>query len=220
MLLEESIWIKNQFKFHFNNEDFPLLNLGSSTKKFREEDQSYIHKEIFLPLLKKKLKVIHSDVKKSDGVDIVGNINDLKFRNYIKGIGIKSILCSNLLEHIENPTLFVKSIIDILPENGKLIVTTPFYFPYHKDPIDTLFRPKIEDLELLFKDFHKISSSTVKSNKNFSKVLKSNPRYFLIMILRWVTPFYKFYEWKLHLMDLFKVRKNFSANCVVFKKIT
>ena len=55
MLIEESIWIKNQFKMHFNNDDFPMLNLGSSTKKFREEDQSHIHEEIFYPLLKKNL---------------------------------------------------------------------------------------------------------------------------------------------------------------------
>lgn len=220
MLIEESIWIKNQFKIHFNDEDFPLLNLGSSTKKFREDDQSYIHKEIFLPLLKKKLKVIHTDIKNYDGVDIVGNINDLKFRNSLKEIGIKSILCSNLLEHIENPTLMVRSILNILPDNGKLIVTTPYYFPYHKDPIDTLFRPTIDDLELLFKDLNKISSSTIKSNNNHLKVLKSNPRYLLKMILRWVTPFYKFYEWKLHFKDLLRLRKNFSANCVVFKKVT
>ncbi len=220
MLIEESIWIKNQFKMHFNNDDFPMLNLGSSTKKFREEDQSHIHEEIFYPLLKKNLKVIHTDIKKFDGVDIVGNINDLKFRNSLKKIGIKSILCSNLLEHIETPTLMVRSILDILPDNGKLIVTTPYYFPYHKDPIDTLLRPTIEDLELLFKDLNKISSSTITSNNNLLKVLKSNPRYLLIMILRWVTPFYKFYEWKLHFKDLLRLRKNFSANCVVFKKIT
>ena len=35
MLIEEAIWIKNQLNNHFGNDDFPLLNLGSSTRKFR-----------------------------------------------------------------------------------------------------------------------------------------------------------------------------------------
>lgn len=218
MLLEEAIWIQNQIDNYFNVDDFPLLNLGSSTKKFREIEQSHIHNKIFYPLIKKDLKVIHTDIKKYDGVDIVGNINDLKFRNSLKEIGIKSILCSNLLEHIENPTLMVKSILDILPDNGKLIVTTPYYFPYHKDPIDTLLRPTIEDLNILFKDLKNISSMTVKSNDNLLKVFKSNPRYLFIMALRWGSPFYKFHEWKLYINDLFKLNRNFSANCILFKK--
>ena len=32
MLLEEAIWIQNQIDNYFNVDDFPLLNLGSSTK--------------------------------------------------------------------------------------------------------------------------------------------------------------------------------------------
>lgn len=219
MLIEEAIWIKNQIENYLNSDDFPLLNLGSSTKKFREIDQSHIHDEIFHPLIKKDLKVIHTDIKQLDGVDIVGNINDAKFRQEIKLHNIKSILCSNLLEHIENPVEMVESIVEILPLNGKLIISTPFYFPFHKDPIDTLFRPTIEDLDILFKDLENISSMTVKSNDNLFEVFKTNPRYFLIMVLRWITPFYKFHEWKLYINDLVKLRRNFTANCIVFKKI-
>jgi|TARA_B110001452_G_scaffold259327_1_gene255553 SAM-dependent methyltransferase len=218
MLVEEAIWIKNQIENHFNRDDFPLLNIGSSTKKFREEDQSHIFNHIFSPLEEKKLKVIHSDIKQLEGVDIVGNINDKSFRESLKKKNIKSIICSNLLEHVENPILIIKSILDILPDNGKLIVTTPFYFPYHKDPIDTLFRPNIEELELLFSGLQTITSSSLISKKNLFQVLKSNPKYFLRMILRWFIPFYKFHDWKLHFKDLFKLRKNFSANCIVFKK--
>lgn len=219
MLIEEAIWIKNQLNNHFDNDDFPLLNLGSSTRKFREEDQSHIFVHIFSPLQKKKLKVIHCDIKQLDGVDIIGNINDKSFRESLKRKNIKSIICSNLLEHVENPILIINSMLDILPANGKLIVTTPFYFPYHKDPIDTLFRPTIEELELLFVGLQTISSSSLISKKNLFQVLKLNPTYFFKMILRWIVPFYKFQEWKLYVNDLLKLRKNFSANCIVFKKI-
>jgi len=220
MLIEEAIWIKCQIENHFDQDDFPLLNLGSSTKKFREKDQTYIYDEIFHPLIKKDLKVIHTDIKQLDGVDIVGNINDAKFRQNIKSLNIKSILCSNLLEHVDNPVEMIESIVEILPLNGKLIISTPFYFPFHKDPIDTLLRPTIEDLEILFNDLENISSMTVKSNDNLFKVFKKNPRYLLIMVLRWLSPFYKFQEWKLYINDLVRLRRNFTANCIVFKKIT
>ena len=114
----------------------------------------------------------------------------------------------------------IESIVEILPLNGKLIISTPFYFPFHKDPIDTLLRPTIEDLEILFNDLENISSMTVKSNDNLFKVFKKNPRYLLIMVLRWLSPFYKFQEWKLYINDLVRLRRNFTANCIVFKKIT
>lgn len=220
MLIEEALWIKNQIEKHFNVDDFPLLNLGSSTKKFREIEQRHINDEIFNPLTKKDLKVIHTDIKQIDGVDIVGNINDAEFRKHIKSYNIQSILCSNLLEHVENPSQMVESIIEILPLNGKLIISTPFYFPFHKDPIDTLLRPTIEDLNILFKDLKNISSMTVISNDNLYKVFKSNPKYFFVMLTRWISPFYKFHEWKLYINDLVKLKKNFTANCIVFKKIT
>ena len=52
MLIEESIWIKNQLKMYFNNDDFPMLNLGSSTKSLGKKINHIYMKECY-PLLKK-----------------------------------------------------------------------------------------------------------------------------------------------------------------------
>ena len=39
MLSEESIWIRNIIKENFSDDDFPLLNIGSSTEEFRKKTQ-------------------------------------------------------------------------------------------------------------------------------------------------------------------------------------
>jgi len=218
MLVEEAKWIREQLINSFKKEDFPILNLGSSTEEFRTKSQKHIQNEIFSYLEKNNFKVIHCDIKKSNGIDIVGDINNKKFREKIKKLNIKSVICSNLLEHVSNPLEICKSINEILPKNGKLILTTPYQFPFHKDPIDTMFRPTINDLKVMFKEFDMISEKLVVSKNNFFKILKSNKKYFFLMILRWLIPFYKFSEWKLFVKDLFEMNKNFSASCVLLFK--
>jgi len=52
----------------------PLLNLGSSTRQFREVIKPHIEMELFAPLREAGVKVIHSDSKKDEGVDIAGDI--------------------------------------------------------------------------------------------------------------------------------------------------
>lgn len=219
MLIKEAQWIKSQIHYHFNDDDFPLLNLGSSTIHFRKFKQSHIHNEIFYPLEINGRKVIHCDIKDMKGVDIVGNITNDKFRSKLKKMKIKSVLCSNLLEHVINPNDIINCIDEILPKNGKLIVTTPYYFPFHKDPIDTMFRPSVNELKLFFKNYSLLSSDLIKSDQSILKVFISNPKYFLIILLRWMLPFYKYNEWKFIIKDLFNLNTKFSASCILINKI-
>ncbi|OBQ33891.1 MAG: hypothetical protein AN485_17485, partial [Anabaena sp. MDT14b] len=39
------------------------------------------------------------------------------------------------------------------PKSGYIFVTVPYKYPYHRDPIDTMFRPDIQELSSLFPDF-------------------------------------------------------------------
>ncbi|MGL4502485.1 MAG: hypothetical protein ACRCU2_25700, partial [Planktothrix sp.] len=79
---------------------FPLLNLGSSSKIFREKEQPWIDQYLFRSPREKGNLVIHADLKQDGGVDLVGDLNDLVFLEKIAELKIKSVLCSNLLEHI------------------------------------------------------------------------------------------------------------------------
>lgn len=219
MLIEESIWIRRIFDKYFSEENFPLLNIGSSTANFRENVQAHIEENIFTPLKEKKRKIIHLDMKMDEGVDIIGDLSDDVFRDTLKEKGVKSILCSNLLEHLEDPKPICNSIVKLLQSNDLIIITVPYYFPFHKDPIDTMLRPSIEELALMFPGTQIIESSIVEENNCFKKVLFGNKKYFFNSILRWGLPFYKFREWRLSINDLFHWKRKFSATCILLKKV-
>jgi len=54
----------------------PLLNLGSSTRAFREVEKPHIEPELFALLREAGIEVIYGDLKPASGVDIVGDIPD------------------------------------------------------------------------------------------------------------------------------------------------
>jgi hypothetical protein len=217
MLVEESIWLKNVFSQHFSEDNFPLLNIGSSTESFRKEVQPFIYKNVFEPLELKKFKVIHTDIKPMPGVDITGDLNDADFRTTLTGMGVKSILCSNLLEHLAEPKVICNSILTLLKKGDLILVTVPYRFPFHKDPIDTLLRPTVEELVAYFPGTVVLDSAIVTANDSLRQVFMKNKLYFLKMLIRCCLPFYKFKEWVNMMKDFSNWNEKFSATCVLLK---
>ena len=218
MLKEESVWIKNLLNDHFSVNDFPLLNVGSSTEDFRKNIQPDIHQNVFAPLLKAERKVFHADIKDSKGVDLVGDLNQDSFRRELETLSIKSVLCSNLLEHLARPEVICKSILEVLPSGGKLIVTLPYQFPYHKDPIDTMLRPTVDEVHKMFPGTECVTSAIIESTDTYLSALRANRKYHIIMIARWLMPFYKYSEWKFMIKDYFNRKKKYAATCILLKK--
>lgn len=218
MLLEESIWIRNNIAKYLKEENFPLLNIGSSTGNFRKIVQPHIFQNIFQPLETNRRKVIHLDMKKEEGVDMVGDLSEEVFRNSFKEKAIKSILCSNLLEHLENPVPICHSILDLLEARGVIIVTVPHSFPFHNDPIDTLFRPDVDELHKLFPGTKIKESAIVISTSSYWKDLMANKKYFSIMLARLFLPFYKHREWKFIMQDFMNAKREYSATCLLLEK--
>ena len=129
----------------------PLLNLGSSTRAFREVTQPHIHAELFRPLEKAGLTVIHSDLKQADGVDRAGDILDPAVMSDLKSRGFRCVLISNLLEHVRNRDAVAAACEEIVGTGGLILATVPSSFPFHADPIDTYYRPTPPELAALFK---------------------------------------------------------------------
>jgi hypothetical protein len=65
-------------------------------------------------------------------------------------MGFRSVFCSNLLEHVENREEIARALTLVVPAGGYLFVSCPYRYPYHPDPIDTLFRPTPHELAALF----------------------------------------------------------------------
>jgi hypothetical protein len=117
--------------------------------------------------------VKHLDEKVSEGVDIVGDLSNPSFRTSLVSMGFKSVLCSNVLEHVPDREQLAASLTQIVPSGGYLFVSCPYRFPYHPDPIDTMFRPGIDDLALLFPETQ-VHEGTVVSGGTYGWMLLSS----------------------------------------------
>jgi hypothetical protein len=146
---------------------FPLLNVGSQTREFRERDQPAIESQVFAPLRASGRAVVHTDLREGDGIDVSGDLTDGAFRvDLMSSYGIRSILCCNVLEHVPDPSLLASSLAGLVDATGgHMIVTVPRSFPYHPDPIDTMFRPSPADLARMVAPLVEVSSAEVRAGR-------------------------------------------------------
>jgi hypothetical protein len=150
MLEVEARWLGQALDQIETEELSPLLNVGSATAEFRQRLQPWIDQWIFAPLRRRGVEVHHLDIQGGEGVDLRGDLTDDAFVAGLVGRGYRALLCCNLLEHVPDPAAMCAKLERLLPAGGYIMVTAPHRFPYHPDPIDTMFRPTVEDLARLF----------------------------------------------------------------------
>src|SRR5438552_13681584 len=141
MLIREAAWLGLQIAQADAKRVFPLLDAGSSTEKFRNQQQPWIDRYIFAPARGQNLAVHHLDKEPAPGVDIVGDLTDPVTIEKLAGLGYRSVLCSNLLEHVQDRQHTALAVLSLIPPGGYVFLSCPYAFPYHPDPIDTRFRP-------------------------------------------------------------------------------
>ncbi|CAM8316272.1 hypothetical protein MCEMHM16_00474 [Candidatus Methylopumilus planktonicus] len=101
---------------------------------------------------KQKARILHVDAENFPGVDIVQDLsqpNSLSFCDKLKGS--KLFILANVLEHIPKKAHaeFLKKIYSKMKSEDGLIITVPYDYPYHADPIDTMYRPSPNELNQL-----------------------------------------------------------------------
>ena len=222
MLIEEAKWLGEYF-CTLEQEYFPMVNIGSSTEIFRGQIQPHIDEFIFNPLKEQGKKVLHADIKDADGVDLVGDLNDEKYIEQIKMLGIKSVLCSNLLEHVVYPQDICHQLENMLDPGGLIIVTVPYRYPYHKDPIDTKFRPSIDELCKLFPNCIQMQGLIVTSSDCQAKSLWNKFRHGKILnvfniVKKWILPLHGMDEWRKARGDIFHLFKSYQVTWTVLQK--
>lgn len=139
----------------------PLLNLGSSTRAFREERKPHIERELFAPLRRAGVRVTHCDLKRADGVDVAGDIVDPAVRAELSGMGFRCVLLANLLEHVADRDAVIRACIELAGPGGLVLATVPHSFPYHADPIDSGYRPAPAELAAAFLGATVLAAETV-----------------------------------------------------------
>ena len=177
MLVKEAHKINDYINTYLGNKKGTAVNIGSSTSEFIDKSQPYIRSHVLNPL-SKNFKVKNVDIKNQKGVDLVADFTTRNGQVLIKELKANLYLISNLLEHIPDYSLGVRSIKNMLKKGDILILSGPKSFPYHPDPIDNKFRPSVKELtELFHEDFEIIDLRIVRSGTVLSSTaLLQNPR--------------------------------------------
>ncbi|MDD5449334.1 MAG: hypothetical protein PHO42_01880 [Candidatus Omnitrophica bacterium] len=185
MFLKEAIWIKNALETLDLHEGQALIDFGSSTEEFRRLFQPYIDYHIFYPLRKKGLRIIHTDLKKDDGVDTVCDLTKPDSGPILQKIGLADIaLCTNLLEHVSDRQIVIGRLKNCVKPGGIIIISVPYIYRWHPDPIDTGYRPTHLELADLFPEdeYTRLSSETIEVDEE-PVVLTSYPLYLFMRII-------------------------------------
>ncbi len=217
MLVKESEWLFENISQLNTDENhiFPLGNIGSSDEK-QLQIQPWVYHKLMNPL-KELGKVFNVDIKQSKDVDFCGDLLDPKFIEELKKSGIQSILCANILTNIQSKETFANSIIDVIPENGFIFVSVSNRFPYVADPVDTLFRPDLKELKELFPNTKIIKESIIEGPTYF-QFLIDHKTVLAITLVRLLTPFYKFKNWKNLVKYVPNLFKPFRTSCLILQK--
>jgi len=149
MFSEEARWIQRALEKIISNGDKSAINFGSSTLHFRKHIQPHIQSYIFEPLEKNGWNVLHVDIKKEEGVDMIADLTDASFSNNFKEKAAL-VICTNMLEHVTDIKLAVNNLIAACKRNGYLLITVPYKYKKHLDPIDNMFRPTPAEITNLF----------------------------------------------------------------------
>lgn len=215
MFADEAKWFGDIFKGFDPSEIFPVLNIGSSTGEFRKIGQPWIHEFIFKDL-EQRGKVVHMDMQSAPGVDLVGDLSDRRFIDKLKQMRFKSIICSNLLEHVENRKEICNVLLEII-DQGYMFISCPTDYPYHPDPIDTMFRPSFEELIQLFPGTQVIHKATITPG-NYFDALKKNPMIMIKTVIRLFLPFYKPSRWLIDANYFRWLFTDFKTIALILKK--
>ena len=150
MFVEEAFWLRGQLAQRRLQRGAAVLDIGSSTEKFRSEVQPHIDTYVFAPLRARGLEIVHLDAKSQSGVDFVCDVTDPDV-DLVASLGRRFdvVLCCNLLEHVVDREHTVRNVTRSVAPRGLLVLTVPGRYRYHEDPIDTLYRPSPHELERL-----------------------------------------------------------------------
>lgn len=217
MFKAEASWLDRLLSEYRPDDLSPLLNVGSSTRHFRETEQPWTERLLFAPLRRRGITLIHLDAREGDGIDIRADILSAADLPRIQALRPKSILCCNILEHVVDPAALAKRCIEIVGPGGLIFVTVPFSYPHHRDPIDTLYRPAPEALAALFAPAKMLKGEIVDSQESYRGQVAKRPHILFRHILRFPFPFIEFEGWKRSMTKLYWLFNNYRLTGAVFQ---
>lgn len=173
-----------------------MLNLGSSTKKFRTITQPHIQSHVVEPIEQMGVDMVHGDLKIADGIDLAGDILDPEYVNLLAKKNFRSIACFNMLQCVPNPKLAAENLEKIVGAGGIIFVSVSNSYPDGRDPIDNGLRPSVEDLSLLFSSSTMIEGRILKCETFLDELLERPERIFKHFV-KLIIPYPNFSYWRI-----------------------
>ncbi len=219
MQILESEWLGERLEALPDEDLFPLLDVGSSTLDYRTRIQPYVEQNIFAPLQRRGGRVWHADIKAAPGIDLVGDLLDPGFVVRCKELGVRSAAVFNVLHHVPDWRSLATAVERIVPSMGYIFVSGPHRFPRQLDPIDTMFRPDLEQVAALFPAADVVDGAILDSGnwrqwKRAERGNRSLPR----ALARLATPFDRPAKWWEVLQQSPSLIKPIPAFVVVLRK--
>jgi len=220
MMRCDAEWLSRALAEFSNEELSPLLNLGSSTRHFRTVEQPHIQRLVFGPLEMRGVRVIHSDLKVAEGVDIGGNIFDEAVFAKLKAMAPRAVVCTHMFEHVRVRQELTRCILDLLSEGGHIFITVPSSYHEHHDPIDTMFRPTPDELADLFKGQEILEKKELTGETYRAHVRRRPITIFFRHFTRFFVPFLGWRAWKRSMGKLYWLFNSYKVSAVVGKKVS
>ena len=218
MFEAEACWLRHALEAFPPERLSPLLNLGSSSAVVRKAIQPWIDAEVFCPLRGRGVETLHVDMRELPGVDVRADLTDASDVERLSALRPNALLCCNLLEHVLEPKQLARHCLDILPRGGLVFVTVPFSYPYHRDPIDTLYRPSPAELSELFGSARMLDGTILGAGVSYRDAVRERPWILLRHVWRFPVPFLSFERWKRSMVRLYWLVAEYRITCAVFEK--
>jgi hypothetical protein len=218
MFEAEACWLRRALDAFPPERLSPVLNLGSSSAVVRKAVQPWIDSEVFCPLRNRGVETLHVDMRDLPGVDIRADLTVAADVRRLGDLRPKALLCCNLLEHVLDPGRLAQHSLDLLPTGGLIFVTVPFSYPYHRDPIDTMYRPSPADLHELFANAHLLEATILGAGLSYRDAVRARPWILLRHFCRFPVPFLSFERWKRSMARLYWLAAEYRITCAVFEK--
>jgi hypothetical protein len=197
----------------------PLLNLGSSTSVFREQVQPWTEAKLFRPLCERGVEIVHVDQRDEPGVDFRADLTDPADLPRLCALRPQALLCCNLLEHVTEPDRLARHCVAVLPKSGLAFVTVPYSYPYHRDPIDTMYRPNLEELARLFPGARLLDGAIIAAGMSYRDDVRRRPWILLRHVARFPAPFASWKKWQRSMAKLYWLIAEYRITCAVFEKL-
>jgi hypothetical protein len=197
-----------------------VLNLGSGSKRFREVSKPYIDREIFDPLQREGTRVVHADLKSGEGIEISGDLFDPAIQARLRELRADAVLACNIMEHLPKDYRgrFPAVLDSLVVPGGVLIITVPYSYPYHADPIDTLYRPSPEELCRLFPAYAVLEARTIESESYGDEFVAGGAGRMTRKVLRMFFPFVRPKRWFSHAHRMLWLFRPYVLSGVVLRK--